>query len=308
MITGPAKIVRGAGIVYTKDDIAANIVRNTFDIGTSAFGKVDERDLDAFVELTFTPEGRWDSDTLGFLWPYASTVAGASLLTASDVPTVITDSNAHVHTLPASCVTQMPSIVLSATKTMIGQATIMGARSDASDWEDPDELYDVALMGGTFADSGFSPSLIKTQPYQGVWGGGSAPTGFAAIDTEDGWTIDFDLQTTPIVTDRQGTLDFRFVSLGVMARCMPIGPSADQVVDASLTQGAGARRGRSLGSQALDLVISGDDMTTAVTLKSAGMKGAGFRFGSTVLRNGEVAFVATRTFSGGLPAALFTLA
>ena len=45
-----------------------------------------------------------------------------------------------------------------------------------------------------------------------------------------------------------------------------------------------------------------------VTLKAVGLRTAGFRFGSTVLREGEIAFVASRPFSTGAGQPMFVLA
>ena len=69
-----------------------------------------------------------------------------------------------------------------------------------------------------------------------------------------------------------------------------------------------AVRGASLQAGSADLAITGADGTTIITLKSAQMVGAGYRFGLSVLRNGEVGWVATRPFVAGVPQALFSIA
>ena len=310
LVQGPAKVVRGSGILFSQDDIAVNIVRNTFDVATDGHGKIEERESDLTVECTFTPDGRWDAATRALLWPYASTLPGTSLFGSSDTPLTLNAADGALHTLVASALTRMPNIVLSSVQTMIGQCQFMGVRSNDTDWSDTDSLYTTAT-GALFTDATFAPTtMIKTQDYTGVWG---AVTGFGGIQTEAGWTIEFDLQIAPRSVDALGIVDYRFQSLGVMARCVPIGPTPAQILTQLKIQGTGAVRGRSLAyntlpSTADDLVITGADGSTIITLKQAGLKTAGFRFGATVLRENEIGFVAAKPFASGVPGALFTLA
>lgn len=320
LVTGPAKIVRGdgasagMGVLFTQDDVQIDVNTEVLPIMTNAYGQVDARQVDATVTATFTPDGRWDSITRGFLWPYGNTTPGTSIFGSSDSATTITGSDASLHTIIASAVTSMPTITLSAAATMVGPVTIMGVRSNNTDWSGASSLYTAATSGGTFADTTFDPTEIKTQTYTGVWGSADR-AGFATIDTESGWTIEFDLQLDPIIVDDAGTVDMRFRSLSVMARCVPIGPTVTQTMAMLAAQGAGAARGRSftvddnvnnIGGQ--DLVITGADASTIVTIKNAGLVTSGFRFGASVLQQGEIGFVAGRPFSSGAPAAIFTLA
>lgn len=305
LVRGPAKFVRGAASLFSKDDIALNIVRNTFDLNTAAHGKIEERDSDLTMEATFTPEGRWDAATIALLWPYASTLPGTSIFGAVDTPGVFHAVDGALHTLISSAVTRMPSIILSANKTMIGPVTIGGVRANDGDWADANSLHTIGT-GAIFTDSGFSSAIIPTQEYTGVWGA-VPPTGFDGIQTEDGWSIDFNLQLSPVATDAQGVIDMSFVSLDVVARCVPIDPTPAELLTELLVQGAGAARGRALNSTD-DLVITGADASTIITLKNCALRTAGFRFGGSVLREGEIAFVTSRPFASGVPGALFTLA
>lgn len=303
LVTGPARILRDSADVYSQDDIPIDLVQDTLPIVTSAHGEVDQRSIDARIEMSFTPEGRWDAATRGFLWPYGNTAPGTSIFGTSDTPTAIHASDGALHTIIASAVTVMPSIFLSAARTMVGPVTITGLRKNNTAWSTADGLYSVAA-GSTFVDTGWSPTLVKVQHYTAAWG---AVTGFTSIQTQDGWTIDFDLQLDPVIIDDIGTVDMRFRSLGVLARCMPVGPTPAQILTNLTMQDTGAARGRSMAT-ANDLVITGADTTTVITLKQAALRTAGFRFGATVLREGEIGFFATRPFSTGAQAAIFTVA
>ena len=306
IIVGPARIVRGAGTVYTKDSFEVRLNHATFDVVVDALGKVDERSEDATAALQFTPEGRWDAATRAFLWPYLNPTIGMDVFGAADTPTLIHDSNAHLHTIPASAVTQMPNLKLSPVDTMVGACTITGIRANNGDWDDADSLYTAASAGGVINDAGFTPPLIKTQVYTGAWAGSA---GFGTIKAQAGWDVEFETQISFIKVDEIGTVKGILTRVGVMARCMPVaGPTSAQIVAALKMQDAGGARGRSLNATGADLVITGADAATVVTVKKAGLKTAGFRFGLTTIREGELAWVATRDVTAGVPQALCTLA
>jgi hypothetical protein len=74
------------------------------------------------------------------------------------------------------------------------------------------------------------------------------------------------------------------------------------------SQGTGAQRGRSLAAAGADLTITGEDTSSIIVLKNANLKEGGFMFGSTVVRDGELAWLATVPFTTGAPGAIMTLA
>lgn len=306
LIIGPARIVRSTGTVHVKDPFTVDLVKSTFPIALDGYGKIDDRDEDMLVTCSFTPDGRWDSATRGFLWPYLSSALGSDPFTGSDVPTVIYDSNDHVHTIIASAVTQMPSITLSSVATMIGQATITGIRGISKAWTDANSIYTAAATGGAgqFKDTGFSPSMIKTLDYTGVWG---SVTGFSSIKTESGWTIDFETGIEFIKVDEVGTCKATLTNVAVMAKCTPLGISYANVLSALDFQESSSARGRS-GGTAYNLVITGAGSGAVVTIPNAKLVRAGYRFGSRVLRDGELGWVARRGFTSGAADDICTLA
>lgn len=305
LIVGPARIVRGSGTVHVREPFTVDLVKNTFPITLDGYGTIDARDEDMIATCSFTPDGRWNSATRSFLWPWINPTIGSDPFTGSDVPTEIHDINSHLHTIKASAVTQMPSIFLSAAAVMIGQATITGIRGTGKDWNDADGIYTAAASGGTFTDSAFVPSDIKTQDYTGAWG---SVTGFTSIKTEAGWTIDFETGIEFVKVDEVGTCKAVLTNVGVLARCVPIGMTLANVLAALDFQETTSARGKSGNALGADLVITGADSSTIVTVKAAKLVRAGFRFGARTLRDGEIGFVATRSFSSGVAGALCTLA
>lgn len=306
LIVGPARIVRGAGSVHVKESFEVLLAKAQTPIVLDGYGEIDQRDEDMLVSASFVPDGRWNAATRAFLWPYLNPSIGSDPFGASDTPAVIHDSNAHVHTIIASAITQMPSIVLSPVATLIGQATLTGIRGTGKDWNDASGIYTVAISGGTFTDSGFVASEIKTQDYTGAWGD---VTGFGAIKTTGGgWTIEFQTNIEFIKVDEVGTCKASLTGVSVLASCTPIAMDSANLLAALDFQEASSARGKSGNALSEDLVITGADTTTIVTVKSAKLVRAGYRFGSRVLRDGQLGWVATRDFSAGVPAALCTLA
>lgn len=309
LVAGPCKMVFAGATLFSKDDVSVRLDQKTFDIRTAVHGKVDERVQDVSAELKFTPEGRWNAATIAALFPYANTACGTSIYTDVDRPCALHGSDATITTLKAAAVTQMPNMKFSSTETLVGSVGITGVRGNNLDWDDADSLLAIAGSGGSIADATFAPNLIKTQPYTLDFGtdlGGTPTYVFEDMDSEDGFTFETSLELADITVDRLGLVDKKLISVGCMVKVKPVGPSAAAILAALKIQDTGAARGRSLGSN--ELRITGADGITYLTIPSCDVKTAGFRFGTTVLRNDELGFVAGRTFTSGAQNALFTLA
>lgn len=309
VITGPARIVRNSKACHTTGDVEVREVVDRFTVSVDGYGAIDSRAVDATVTVRFTPEGRLTtgagSDTVGLLFPYLNPTIGSDIFTSSDVPLTIEDSNSHLHTVIASACMQQPQITLSPNATTLGPCEFMGIRGTGQDWVTADKLYTQAGSGGTFTDSTFKVADIRTQIYSGVWSG---ITGFSsAFYTVDGWTIDSEIGVQRIQIDEVGTVKAVLTSVQYIAKCRPLGVSYANITAALKSQGTGAARGRSLQAAGADLTITGADGTTIFVLKKANLYEGGFRFGTTQVRNGELAWVTTRTFTNGAPDALMTI-
>ena len=308
LVKGPAKCVytpaTGAATFFSKDDFNVALEQSTFDVRNSAHGLTSQRVLDVMAKATMTPEGRLTAAMIAGLWPYASSLVGTSIFGAADQPLAFHASDGALHTILAAAVTKMPDLLFSAVNTMVGPVEFTGMRADGMDWDDADSLYTIA-SGATFTDSTFSDALIKTQAYTGAFG---AVAGFTAFDTLDGFKVTFPLETSAGGTDPHGILTRHFQSVGAIVTCIPVGATSAQILAAAKVQGAGAARGRALGGTAL--TITGADSVVYLTIPSCSITNVLQRFGAgeNILRNGEVAFVAQRTFAAGVPQALFTLA
>lgn len=294
-----------SGVFYSQGNITSNLDLKTFEVSTDAHGVIDERVNDWLPTIEVPFAGLWNAAGIAALWGfYANLGAGVSIFTGTDTPLVLTSADT-THTLQAAACTKLPDIYLSAKRTMLGSGTFVGIPTQGNTWATTGAVYTTGV-GAAISDSTFDPTQIVTQPYSASLG---SVAGFTSFNTEDGWTISFDLKTQPRPIDPTGTIDYRFVSIGIMAKCVPLQTTEAQILAALGMQTSGAVRGRSLAAGGASLTVTGmSNSVNVLTIPNCAIKGAGYRFGSQVLRNGEVGFVGTRTFTSGVQNALYTLA
>lgn len=301
IVAGPAIVTYDGQTFYTEGDISAKPTIKRFDITSSVHGKSDER-LDSTIwEINFTPIGQWIAGHLPVLWPYQNPVMYSSMLGATDKNLVIQSVAGRQLTFKAACVSGMPDLILSAVKTPIGSISFKAIGANDTEMTDPAKF--VVDAAQAFADTSFDIADIKTVPYTAAWGGSSPWNSF---DTEEGWVISHDVGEEEIVTDSYGISDLRLSSVGVMAKCKPLGVSEAEVLALLNIQGAGVLRGASMRANANDLVIDGGTGNPKATIKNASPVEAGYEFGSgNTLRHGELGFVAIRSFTAGVAGSLF---
>ena len=309
IIAGPAIVQFNGATFYTEGDITAKPTINRFDINSSMFGKVDERMDTVIWEISFTPMGQnfHTSAVSAVLWPYLNPTIGSSMFGATDKDVIIDTLAGEELAFQAGCIVSMPDMNLSATKTPVGQVTMHCIGMNDTAMSGTGKYYQSTAM--TFSDASFDPADILTLPYSAALGSLSSP--WNDIETEEGWTISFDTSYDTIKIDSDGIVDYRLQSVGITAKCKPLGMDEDAIVELLKIQGTGVRRGMSLLDNANDLVIQ-DSAGTAgnpiITLKNACPVESGFVFGNgSTLRHGELAFTSMRSFTAGAAGALATI-
>lgn len=294
IISGPARISFGGQTFWSKGDVQVRVINERFNIDTANFGKVDERFADRRIEVEFEPAGAFTAGVAGVLWPYASTTVGSSIFTASDVPLTINGRDGRQIVVHAAAVTKMPSLRLGVTQTMIGNVTFTGLVKNNTDPSNAAAYYTESAVAYP-GDSGFAVSDILTKDYTAAWG--SAP--WASFVSEGGWTVDFDLQLAEQKVDGIGTVDMTFASLGVSAKCIPVGPTAANILAAVAPAAA---LGTSIAT-ANNLNISATGVY--VRLYKAALAESGLVFGSQAKRVAETTWISTRSITGGTADPLF---
>ena len=305
----PGRLVFDGVSLYSKlgTNIEAKLVSEMFAVGTDGHGELDQRQKEAYYRATITPDGRLDATIAAMLWPYGNPIIGTGIFSDTDAPLVIHGQLAaavDLETFGAAALEEMPALKFSSVETAVGAATFLCLRKNNVDWDAANSLLTQADAGGSMADAGFAPSGIITQAYTAAWG---AKTGFTDIDTIDGFNVEFQIGYSDDSTDRHGLINRRLKTVSARVRCNPLGPTRQQILAALEIQGAGAGRGQSRQANAADLVITGDDGTDYFSLKNAILTDKVQRWGSEQLRIGDVAWIATRTFSAGSPGALFEI-
>lgn len=296
ILRGPAIVTFNGATFWTKGDIKVAINLDSFEVDSSAYGKVDERTTQRRAEVSFEPVGEWEN--LSQLFPYVSINSapvaigiGVSIFTASDLPLVIKTLDGKTITFKAAAITKCPDIILSATKTRWGECTFTCIGSDNTAWTVADSLAAVASVA--FSDTSFDPAAIKTEPVTAAWGGSSPWNSF---QTAEGFVVSTELGFQNIEIDTDGLVDMTLSKIAVRAKARPVGITEAQLLTALNIQGAGNARGKSLSGA--DLVIT--PTTGVITVKGAALHMGGYEFGAATLRIGEVEWVATRTLSVGV--------
>jgi hypothetical protein len=297
-------IVKGAGAVkigstqlYSKGEISATLDPETFEIPVAGYGSLDERLADSVGKISFTPSGRLNADILATLIPYGTPVIDASVFGATDTATEVHSIAGQKVVFHNTAVTGMPSLKLSARETAFnGAVEITALAKNATARTDAAAIF----TGPTAA--AFTPNIvigdIKTLPYAGVWG-------VAGIDTKEGWDVEFDLELEPFQVSDHGTIDMYLKGVTARAKCTPL-TYGENLLALLHTQGTAAVIGSTM-REAKNLVISAVGGLT-VTLFDAVPVSGPIRWGEGMLRANEIGFKAQRTFTTGVPGALFSVA
>lgn len=305
---------------FTKEDVTLDIEYDTWDLSVSAFGKIDERMRGSRALVNVVPCGVFthgaEGANYGILWPLASTAAGTSIINpagAYDGSFYAEDAAGNHITLHGAYIKKMPGFTLSTQKCALTQMQFASIGAKNTERTAAAFMYTLGTSGTVFttASSAFDTADILVDQYTGVWG---SVTGLTSIDTQEGFNIEFDTQTTELRSDSYGLFDETLSSLNARCRFSPVGQTMSDLLTAAKFENTGALTpGVSMGSQqASDLTISGTAATTGknqlvIVIKQAFMKKVGFQYGFSKFRNSEVEFVASRTVSSGANGALFSV-
>lgn len=260
LIRGPARVKSGASTyIFSKSDVRVTLNDAPFNIDTDHAGTVDVRVGDRLGEVSFTPAGEWTTGVRDLLWPLKATnpenFVGSSVFGASDTALEICDSSNRLVTFTSAKVVRMPSIIGSATKTVLGDVTFSCIGQNNVDWTSAGSMLTNASGGGAFSASAFTVGNVKTEGFTVAWGSGSP---WSNVNTMDGFNVSFDLETQPVMEDIHGTVDFTYGNL--IARCtltMLNGSEQDLLGQfKQFIDGASAGRGKSLLPMAQSLVLT----------------------------------------------------
>lgn len=301
IIRGPAVITYDTVKIFTEDDIKLDYDIQTFKMPSSIHGDNDERFDNIAFKLSFKPEGFWTYRSV--LCPHHTPILGTSLGGSTDKNVVIQTLAGQQITIKAGFISKMPDLFLSAGKSFWGSVEMTCIGANATEWSDAAKR--AAITAQSWSESTYASSGKVTIPYSAAWGSSSP---WDAIETQDGWTISFEMGMDPVPSDRYGIIDYTLGTVGVIAKCIPIGISEANLLSLMKIQGTGIARGVSLSGNKNNLVIQGATAADPkVTIYNCAPKTAGYAFGATTLRVGEIGFVGVNTITSGALGQLFAL-
>lgn len=309
IIRGPAVIIytpQGGSPVnlFSQGDIQVRIGNQTFDINTSLFGVVDKRTQQRSVEITFTPTGELTTAMAAVLWPHGSKNPGDSLIGAGNPQIQIVPKTGYSYIFYGAVVTKQPQVNLASTKTIVGPITFTAIGKEGVLWSTAASLYTEAVT--SFGSYAFTASSIRTCPYSGVWGSSE----LSVVDTKDGWTIDFNVATTPVEADAYGLVDYTVGDNVATATCTPLTISETSLTALLKLQGAGTDRGQSLlsGNNLVVTPTTGTPVGSAnVTLSNCIILQVGYDYGLNSLRIPQVQFTTMRYLLASVLQSAYTI-
>jgi len=304
IIRGPCMVELGSQKFLTKGDAVLEITKRGFPIETADYGKIEERLEDSEVKVRFTPAGVWATALNAVLFPHADPTFGASIFGASDAPCYIWGQDDVKVTIAAAAITKMPSIFLSATKTLFGECEISGVLAKGTTRVTANSVFTVG-SGSYPALTSFDRTAIRTCRYGFVWG--SSP--WDEIHPEAGVQVDFNMNLEPVKGDTEGTIDMTLSGVEVTARFVPLTQTLANALDKMLIQGSGGGIGDTFFTQGADLVVTGPaNGDPKVTVKKAAFVDSfQSRWGGGTKRLSEMLLRAQRGITSGDPDPLFAL-
>lgn len=289
--------------LHFRDVLQWRPVRNWSEVPASLSGPVDKSETDRYYEITGRLWGAWESLTTLFPAAYLNPAVGTRICGNADRALVVHGRDTQKVTFHNAVLTRLANLHMGVDQSMFSaDVTFSAFIRDNMNPEDANAYLTIASEAFP-ADTGFSKTNYKQQRYSGAWTG---ITGFTTITPQSGFQVEFELRLSPLNINGLGRVDMALQGLIARAKCVPVEPTQQQILDAARAQGANAALGRLLSAGSADLVLTGSGV--AVTLYDAGLMEFGARFGSEVLRNNEVGWETTRGFTAGAADAVAAVA
>lgn len=300
---GSGIITIGGATLYPREDISQSFEESWKEVESSLHGVTDYYKSALPIKLSFLVYGLWQNLSVMFPSYLMNPSVGTSLPGGTDQPVVLWGKNNDRITLSNAYITKLTDLFLGVDSELFaGAIEITGIL--AKDAMPTDAGAYFVRDTSAYTETAFANTHFLKGRWTGAWG---AKTGFGAISTQKGWNVSWDCDVQVEAPDGYGPMDLYVGKRGMIAgaRCIPIGPTQPQIDTAKGTQSADI--GTLLSSLAADLTLSGPS-SAAVVLKGAGLTKDSTVFAIDKLRQGEIAFKTTRSFTLGVPSAVATVA
>lgn len=306
----PGRLAFNSISLYSKKDttIDTDLIYQQEEVGVAGLGKIDNRDKEAYDEITITPSGLLTTAIAAVLFPYTNPTMGAGIFTGTDVPAVVHGNDSSLDTHPSAAVVQMPQMIFHPVKTLLGQMKLLCLRSTTTGvvnpWSTANSLRTFANTGGTFIDAAYANTSAITQDYTLTWG---AVTGFAGLDFYDGLTFEPKIDFVDDNVAAYGLFNKRIKSVGGILRGIPIGVTRAMIDTQLKIQGTGAVRGASGYAKGFSVTVTGADGLIYLTFPIGQLVKSKIQNGIEQLREGEVAWECLPALASGVRGSFFTV-
>lgn len=296
--SGPAIVTWNGATLYFRDGVTIEEERSTFDVSVDNFPGAEKRADDRSATIKGTPVGEWEH--LSILFPWLSSPAGARLFGASDKAAVVHFTDGDRFTYHNAGLAEMPSLIFSPTKTLLGPITL--ECRNKNDTDPSDAAAFVTRDNTPFNNTAFAFANIKTLAYSLAFG--SAP--WDDFQTVDGVEIRPRATWKEISCDNLGVIEKELTGLEVSAAFAPLGIAQADIDSKLALQGAAsAVRGSSLAAVGADFILSATGVYVA--LKNAILTKAPMRAQAGLARHQRFEAVASLTTNAGAQVAQLTV-
>lgn len=298
LVRGPGAVLVGTVCVHAAENIESELLVEANEAPSSLHGPVERFVASRSGSTSLTPTGELSAALVALLCPWQTPDIGSSLFGVADVATVVHSKAGVKLTWTATAVVGAPVLRMSASRTHFsGPLQLRHAVGSGLEPEAANALVKVETAAYSAASYPFDARTIKAGPVV-------ATHNSIAISTQDGWTVAPTVQVSEERTDNEGLVDLVLQGAGCVATCTPMGMSESALkalVNPERAQGATARSG-------YDLVLAQAASGLTVTLCDVSVLAGPLRWGSVAIRTGQLAFVANRKLTAGVPGALYTVA
>lgn len=190
---GPAMITHRGGVFFTREDLVIDFSKETKEIPSSAFGKLDEVNLGVKATAKFRPVGEFEH--LGVLWPYGITPIGRSIYGDADYPLLVQplDDDQQQTTFKAAAVSKMPDLFFTATDTLIQDAEFQMVGENNTPVDDVERLFSQEANTIDLGALPYDPDALIIQAYNNSWlSDGTYHPSYSADDTTSAIAFDAD--------------------------------------------------------------------------------------------------------------------
>lgn len=305
----PGRLVFNGISLYSKEGttIDTDLIYSQEAVGAAGLGNIDNRDQEAYDEITITPDGRMTTAIAAVLWPYNNPTIGSGIFTDADAPAVVHGNDSSLDTHAAAALVEMPKMIFHPVKTLVDKLKLLCLRGHTSTgvnaWSVANSLRTFANGGGTFTDAAFTAAGIILQDYQLAWG---SVTGWSSLDFYDGLVFEPKIEYVDDNVAVHGLFNKRIKRVGGRLRGIPIGLTRTMIDTQLGIQGSGAGRGASGAAKAYSVTVTGADSKVYLTLPLGQLVKSKIQNGVEQLREGEVAWEALPAIASGVRGAYWT--